>query len=116
MSRVSKPFAEIELEFARSRRRAVARRRPRRRRSPLALRSVRAGGLALGVLALLAESRRLEASNAKPPLRRAPQGAPCAQRAPCRRLSETRSKLRPTRRACRFLCSWRLPTRSHRWI
>lgn len=55
----------------RSRRRAAARRRPRRRRNPLALRSVRAGLLALVLLALLAESTRLEASDAKPPLHRA---------------------------------------------
>lgn len=81
VSRGSKPFAEIELEFARSRRRAVASRRPTRRRSPLALRSVRAVVLALVLLALLAESTRLEASNAKPPPRRAPHAAPA--RAAC---------------------------------
>jgi soluble lytic murein transglycosylase-like protein len=64
-------LVEIELGFTRSRRRAAARRRPRRARSPLALRSVRAVVLALVLLALLAESTRLEASNAKPLLRRA---------------------------------------------
>ena len=67
----SQSLAEIELEFARSRRRAAARRRPRHRRNPLALRSVRAGVLALVLVALLAESTRLEASNAGPSLRRA---------------------------------------------
>jgi len=61
--------AEIELDFARSRRRAAARRRLPRRRGPLAWRSVRAGMLAIVLLALLAESTRLEASNAKLPLR-----------------------------------------------
>jgi soluble lytic murein transglycosylase-like protein len=58
--------AEIELAFARSCRRAAARRRLPRRRGPLAWRSVRAGMLAVVLLALLAESTRLEASNAKP--------------------------------------------------
>jgi hypothetical protein len=52
--------AEIELAFARSRRRAAARRRLPRRRAPLAWRSVRAGMLAIVLLALLAESTRLE--------------------------------------------------------
>jgi soluble lytic murein transglycosylase-like protein len=61
--------AEIELAFARSRRRAAARRRLPRRRAPLAWRSVRAGMLAIVLLALLAESTRLEASNAKPAVR-----------------------------------------------
>jgi soluble lytic murein transglycosylase-like protein len=61
--------AEIDLDFARSRRRAAARRRLPRRRGPLAWRSVRAGVLAVVLLALLAESTRLEASNAKLPLR-----------------------------------------------
>ena len=63
-------FAEVEFAFADSRRRAAERRKSApRRRSPLRLRSVRAGALALVLLALLAESTRLEASNAKPPLR-----------------------------------------------
>jgi soluble lytic murein transglycosylase-like protein len=75
------PLAEIELGFARSRRRAAARRRPRRRRGLLALRSVRAGVLALVLLAMLAESTRLEASNAKPQMRRAVQVA--SARAAC---------------------------------
>ena len=64
-------IAEIELAAERSRQRATARRRAPRRRSPFARRSVRAGALALVLLALLAESTRLEASNARPPLRRA---------------------------------------------
>jgi soluble lytic murein transglycosylase-like protein len=73
VARVQK-FAEVELAFADSRRRAAERRkRAPRRRSPLRLRSVRVGALALVLLALLAESTRLEASNAKPPLRRAAQ-------------------------------------------
>jgi soluble lytic murein transglycosylase-like protein len=62
--------SEIELAFARSRRRAAARRRLPRRRAPLAWRSVRAGMLAIVLLALLAESTRLEASNAEPAVRR----------------------------------------------
>lgn len=71
----SQSLSEIELEFTRSRRRAAGRRRPRRRRNPLAPRSVRAGLLALVLLALLAESTWLEASSAKPPLHRAQQVA-----------------------------------------
>jgi len=68
-------IAEIELAVERSRERAAAQRRaPRRsepRRTLFARRSVRTGALALVLLALLAESTRLEASNARPPLRRA---------------------------------------------
>ena len=70
-------LAEIELAFERSRQRATAQRRaPRPRRplawrKPFAWRGVRAGALALVLLALLAESTKLEASNAKPPLRHA---------------------------------------------
>lgn len=68
-------LAEIELAFERSRQRATARRpaprRPLAWRKPFAWRSVRAGALALVLLALLAESTKLEASNAKPPLRHA---------------------------------------------
>jgi len=63
--------AEIELAFARSRRRAATLRRLPPRRGPLAWRSVRAAVLAVVLLALLAESTRLEASNAKPAVRRA---------------------------------------------
>lgn len=73
-------LGEIELAFARSRRRAAVRRRIPRRRSLLAWRSVRAGILALVLLALLAESTRLEASSARPSARRAQSarvGAPC---------------------------------------
>ena len=61
---------EVELAFARSRRRAAERRRLSRRRGPLAWRSVRATILALVLLTLLAESTRLETSNARPPARR----------------------------------------------
>jgi len=72
-------LAEIELAFDCSRRRATVRRRaprPRgRQRRPFAWRSVRAGALALVLLALLAESTRLEASNAKPPLDRGSHAA-----------------------------------------
>jgi soluble lytic murein transglycosylase-like protein len=67
----SQTLGEIELAFARSRRRAVGRRRLPHKRGLLGLRSVRAGILALVLLALLAESTRLEASNAKAPAQRA---------------------------------------------
>ena len=64
--------AEIELAFERSRHGATARRRAPRRRKPwFAWRSVRAGVLAVVLLALLAESTRLEASNATAPTPRA---------------------------------------------
>lgn len=59
-------YSELELEFARSRRRAARRRRVPPRRSFLAWRSVRATILALVLLTLLAESTRLETSNARP--------------------------------------------------
>lgn len=58
-------LAELELRFKRSLRRAVARRREPRRRGPWAWRSVHAAILALVLLALVAESTRLEGSNAK---------------------------------------------------
>src|SRR5262249_14131828 len=61
----------MDLQFARSRRRAQTRRRIPQKRSPLAWRSVRAGALALVLLAVVAESTRLESSNAKPPARSA---------------------------------------------
>jgi soluble lytic murein transglycosylase-like protein len=61
----------MDLQFARSRRRATTRRRLPPRRRPLAWRSVRAGALALLLLAVVAESTRLESSNAKPPMHRA---------------------------------------------
>ena len=76
--------AEIELAFERSRQRATARRRmPRPRRPsawrrPFAWRSVRAGVLAVVLLALLAESTRLEASNATAPTPRARSPVPKA--------------------------------------
>src|SRR5947208_13853354 len=57
----------MDLQFARSRRRATTRRKLPPKRSVLAGRSVRAGALALVLLALVAESTRLESSNAKPP-------------------------------------------------
>src|SRR4051794_34640776 len=61
----------MDLQFARSRRRATTRRKLPPKRSILAWRSVRAGALALVLLALVAESTRLESSNAKPPAHRA---------------------------------------------
>jgi soluble lytic murein transglycosylase-like protein len=74
-------LAEIELALERSRQRATSLRRALRRRKPLfARRSVRAGILAVVLLALLAESTRLEASNATAPTRRARRShgaAPC---------------------------------------
>jgi soluble lytic murein transglycosylase-like protein len=60
-------LAEMELLFKRSGRRAHALRREPLRRSPLAWRSVRASALALVLLAVVAESTRLETSTAKPP-------------------------------------------------
>lgn len=64
-------LAEMDLRFARSRRRAEARRREAPRRSPIAWRSLGAGLLALMLLALAAESTRVEASRARPSQRRA---------------------------------------------
>lgn len=64
-------LSEMDLQFARSRRRATIRRRLPVKRSPMAWRSVRAGALALVLLAVVAESTRLESSNAKPPEREA---------------------------------------------
>jgi soluble lytic murein transglycosylase-like protein len=64
-------FAEMELEFARSRRRAFTRRKRPPKRRPAAWRSVRAGVLALVLLTVFAESTRLESSNAKPTVGRA---------------------------------------------
>src|SRR3954462_6096395 len=57
----------MDLQFARSRRRATTRRKLPPKRSMFAWRSVRAGALALVLLALVAESTRLETSTAKPP-------------------------------------------------
>ena len=61
----------MDLLFARSRRRAASRRKVPPRRSPFALRSVRAAALALVLLTVVAESTRLESSDAKPPAARA---------------------------------------------
>src|SRR5256885_5337463 len=65
-------LSEMELRFKRSGRRALALRREPLRRSPLAWRSVRAGALALVLLALVAESARRATSTAQapPPLKR----------------------------------------------
>ncbi len=63
-------LSEMDLHFARSRRRAVARRKEPPKRSPIAWRSVRAALLALLLLTVVAESTRLESSSAKPPARR----------------------------------------------
>jgi soluble lytic murein transglycosylase-like protein len=69
-------LSEMDLQFARSRRRATTRRKLPPKRRPVAWRSVRAGMLALVLLTLVAESTRLESSNAKPPARRAAAAAP----------------------------------------
>jgi len=58
-------LSQMELRFRRSLRRAAARRRAPRKRSPLAWRSVHAAILALALLAVVAESTRLEGSSAK---------------------------------------------------
>jgi soluble lytic murein transglycosylase-like protein len=68
-------LSEMDLQFARSRRRATTRRKLPPKRSVFAWRSVRAGALALVLLALVAESTRLESSNAKPPDHRATAAA-----------------------------------------
>jgi len=60
----------MDLQFARSRRRATTRRKLPPKRGPMAWRSVRACALALLLLAVVAESTRLESSNAKPPAQR----------------------------------------------
>jgi soluble lytic murein transglycosylase-like protein len=64
-------LSEMDLRFAHSRRRAEARRKEPRKRRPVAWRSMRAAVLALLLLTVVAESTRLESSNAKPPARRA---------------------------------------------
>jgi soluble lytic murein transglycosylase-like protein len=69
-------LAEIDLRFARSRRRAEARRREPPKRSPIVWRSVGAGLLALMLLALVAESTRVEASGARPSHPRAAPAMP----------------------------------------
>jgi soluble lytic murein transglycosylase-like protein len=63
---VASGLSEIDLRFRRSRRRAEARHRRPQRRHPLAWRSVHAALLALAVLAIAAESTRLEGSSASP--------------------------------------------------
>jgi soluble lytic murein transglycosylase-like protein len=63
-------LSEMDLQFARSRRRATTRRKLPPKRSPLAWRSVRAVALALLLLAAVAESTNVESSNAKPPVHR----------------------------------------------
>jgi soluble lytic murein transglycosylase-like protein len=68
-------LSEMDLQFARSRRRATTRRKLPPKRRPAAWRSVRAGVLALVLLTVVAESTRLESSNAKPPARRATTAA-----------------------------------------
>ena len=68
-------LSEMDLQFARSRRRATTRRKLPPKRRPAAWRSVRAGVLALVLLTVVAESTRLESSNAKPPARRAATAA-----------------------------------------
>jgi soluble lytic murein transglycosylase-like protein len=59
-------LTEMDLRFARSRRRAEARRKEPPKRGPIAWRSARAAALALVLLTVVAESTRLESSNAKP--------------------------------------------------
>jgi soluble lytic murein transglycosylase-like protein len=70
--RVATGLSEIELNFKRSRRRAAARHSRPRRRHPLAWRSLYASLLALAVLAVAAESTRLEGSSASlgPPVQK----------------------------------------------
>jgi soluble lytic murein transglycosylase-like protein len=63
-------LAELELQFSRSRRRASLRRKLPPKRSPLAWRSVRAMGLAVLLLAAVAESTGLESLSAKSPAHR----------------------------------------------
>jgi len=62
---VAGDLAQMDLRFRRSLRRAVARRREPKRRSPLAWRSVYATILALVLLTVVAESTRLDGSDAK---------------------------------------------------
>jgi soluble lytic murein transglycosylase-like protein len=62
-------LSEMDLQFSRSRRRATKRRKLPVKRSPAAWRSVRAALLALVLLAVVAESTRLESSKAKTPPR-----------------------------------------------
>jgi soluble lytic murein transglycosylase-like protein len=64
-------YFELDLQFARSLRRAQARRTFPHRRNPLAWRSVRAAALALVLLAFVSESTRVEPSKANAPGRAA---------------------------------------------
>jgi soluble lytic murein transglycosylase-like protein len=64
-------LSEMDLQFVRSHRRASTRRKLPPKRRPAAWRSVRAVVLALVLLTVVAESTRLESSNAKPPARHA---------------------------------------------
>jgi soluble lytic murein transglycosylase-like protein len=64
-------LSEMDLQFARSRRRATTRRKLPPKRRPAAWRSVRAAALAFVLLTVVAESTRLASSNAKPPVRHA---------------------------------------------
>jgi soluble lytic murein transglycosylase-like protein len=64
-------LAEMDLRFARSRRRAWSRRKVPRKRHPIAWRGFRAGLLALALLTLLAASATLDRSSANPPARAA---------------------------------------------
>jgi soluble lytic murein transglycosylase-like protein len=57
-------LSELDVRFRRSRRRAAARRREPRRRSPLAWRSARAVALSLVLLAVVAESTRVDGLHA----------------------------------------------------
>jgi soluble lytic murein transglycosylase-like protein len=63
--RVPPRLWQIDLDFKRSRRQAAARHRRPRRRHLLAWRSIHATALALVALAVVAESTRLEGSNAE---------------------------------------------------
>lgn len=74
-------LAEMELQFARSRRRVLSRRKAPRERNPLVRRGARAGLVALALLALLAASTRLDGSSARPDAHAA--AVPSARQAPC---------------------------------
>lgn len=81
MATCSQNLAEIDLAFARSRRRALLRRTTPPRRGFLAWRSVRAAALAVVLLAAVAESTAVESSKAKPQAPREPAAAPALGRA-----------------------------------
>lgn len=69
-------LAEMDLRFARSRRRAASRRREQPKRSPITGRGVRIGLLALVLLAVVGESTRFDTSPATAQSRRAREAAP----------------------------------------